>query len=278
MADRQHIENLIEINTKNLKIYQERVAKLGDFAPPHFLVEVDRLEKEIQELHQQLHNEFGVPLSDDTNSAATATGVDAKPATADNTTPAAREVYVSYAWNDSRSEIDREEIVNAIEAEFEARGVSIVRDKRDLGFKGSIRGFMQEIGRGKAVVVIISDKYLRSKNCMFELLEIQQHGDFTDRIFPIVLGDAKIYEAIDRLEYLDYWDEKIATLEKRIREGKSLTNINSINRELNLFAKIRTQIDNITDTLQDMNTLTPNMHRDSNFEALYQAVEKKLAE
>ena len=52
---------------------------------------------------------------------------------------------------------------------------------------------MQQIGQGNCILVIISDKYLKSENCMFELLEIANHGDIYDRIFPIVLGDANIH-------------------------------------------------------------------------------------
>ena len=57
-----------------------------------------------------------------------------------------------------------------------------MRDKRDLGYKGMIEDFMQEIGRGHAVVVVISDKYLKSPNCMFELVEIVKNKDVRDRI------------------------------------------------------------------------------------------------
>ncbi|MBE5228104.1 MAG: hypothetical protein ACKPGT_08005 [Microcystis sp.] len=42
--------------------------------------------------------------------------------------------------------------------------------------------------------------YPFSCNCMFELIEIAQNGDFYDRIFPIVLTDAKIYNPKDRLK------------------------------------------------------------------------------
>ncbi|MEO5998942.1 MAG: hypothetical protein ABIN89_19385 [Chitinophagaceae bacterium] len=46
---------------------------------------------------------------------------------------------------------------------------------------------MKRIGTGKAVVVVIGDRYLKSPYCMFELLEIYRNRDFIDRIFPIVL-------------------------------------------------------------------------------------------
>ena len=43
-------------------------------------------------------------------------------------------------------------------------GYNVVRDKEDVGYKGSISDFMRTIGRGDFIVVAISDKYLKSPN------------------------------------------------------------------------------------------------------------------
>jgi hypothetical protein len=102
-------------------------------------------------------------------------------------------VFISYAWGD-----EREEIVNQLDQALAQRGLKIIRDKRDLGYKGSINAFMERIGQGNCVIVVISDKYLRSPNCMFELVEIAEGKQFHDRIFPIVLNDADIYDPVKR--------------------------------------------------------------------------------
>ena len=104
-----------------------------------------------------------------------------------------KQVYISYAWGG-----ESERIANELDADLQANGITIIRDKRDLGFKGMIRDFMQQIGQGHAVVVIISDKYLKSPNCMYELVEIAKNKDIYSRIFPIVLGDADIYNPVNR--------------------------------------------------------------------------------
>src|SRR5215213_5077553 len=96
-------------------------------------------------------------------------------------------VFISYAWGG-----EREQVVNQIDQALQAQGLKIIRDKRDLGFKGSIREFMERIGQGNCVIVVVSDKYLRSENCMYELVEIAENKQFQDRIFPVVLGDANI--------------------------------------------------------------------------------------
>ena len=45
----------------------------------------------------------------------------------------------------------------------------VIRDKHNLEYKGFISDFIGEIGQGKCVVVAISQKYVRSPFCMFEL-------------------------------------------------------------------------------------------------------------
>src|SRR5678816_4138670 len=121
------------------------------------------------------------------------------------------EVFLSYAWGGQS-----ETIVNELDNTFRNKGIALIRDKRDLGFKGMITEFMQRIGRGQAVVVVISDKYLKSPYCMFELLEIYRNLDFKNRIFPIVLKDANIFESIPKLQYLEYWRNKKKELDDAI--------------------------------------------------------------
>ncbi len=186
---------------------------------------------------------------------------------------ASRQVYVSYAWGG-----DSEEIVNKIDTAFQEKGIMMIRDKRDLGFKGLIKQFMQQIGEGAAVVTVISDKYLRSKNCMFELVEIADNKNFYERIFPVVLPDAKIYDSLDRIDYIKYWDSKIASLNEAMKSIESQANLQGIREDIDLYTRIRNTIAGMMDILQNMNTLTADMHEESQFAELYSAVEAKLAE
>jgi len=179
-------------------------------------------------------------------------------------------VFISYAWGS-----EREEIVNKVDETLENRGIKIIRDKRDLGYKGSISGFMERIGKGNCVIVVISDKYLRSANCMFELVEIAENTQFYDRIFPVVLDDANIYDPIKRIEYVKYWELKRAELAEAM---KSLdpANLHGIREDMDLYDRIRDKVSGLTSILKDMNTLTLEMHKDSNFSDLLDAIEKKM--
>jgi hypothetical protein len=181
-------------------------------------------------------------------------------------------VFISYAWGG-----EREEIVNKIDEALQKRGIKIIRDKRDLSYKGSITGFMERIGQGNCVVVVISDKYLRSPNCMFELVEIAEGKQFHDRIFPVVLSDVNIYDPIKRIEYVKYWEVKRAELAEAIKTLDP-ANLQGIREEMDLYDRIRDKVSGLVSILKDMNTLTPEMHQDSNFSHLYEALEKRLKE
>jgi internalin A len=181
-------------------------------------------------------------------------------------------VFISYAWGG-----DSEEIVNQIDQTLQKLEVKIIRDKRDLGYRGSISEFMERIGRGNCVIVVISDKYLRSPNCMFELVEIADGKQFHDRIFPLVLNDANIYDPIKRIEYVKYWEVKRAELADAMKTLDP-ANLQGIREDMDLYDRIRDKVSGLTSTLKDMNTLTPEMHRDSDFSDLYAAIEKRMKE
>src|SRR5215207_297894 len=182
-----------------------------------------------------------------------------------------RQVYFSYAWGG-----ESERIVNELDTDLKTKGITVIRDKRDLGFKGMIRDFMQQIGRGHAVIIVISDKYLKSPNCMFELVEISRNKDLYDRVFPIVLGDADIYNPVNRIKYIKHWEEKLKELDEAMRSVSS-ANLQGMRDEIDSYDEIRDNISNLTFFLKDMNTLTPEMHENSNFASLINALEKRLA-
>lgn len=173
-------------------------------------------------------------------------------------------IYISYAWGG-----ESEKIVDLLDGELQKRELNLVRDKRDLGYKGSIVEFMKDIGKGNKIIVVISEKYLKSENCMFELTQIYENKDFARRIFPIVLEDSNIYSPVSRIKYIKYWNDKIAELDEAIKSAGTGLNMTQIQQELNNYGNIRAAFDNMAFTLKDMNALTPEMHRNENFEDIY---------
>ena len=109
-----------------------------------------------------------------------------------------REYCVSYAWEEPT-----QAVVDRLCAAAEARGVRVLRDKTAVGLGKSISKFMQRIGRADRVFIVLSEKYLKSPYCMFELFEIWRNNRadsalFAERIRAFTLPSARIATFIDR--------------------------------------------------------------------------------
>ena len=136
---------------------------------------------------------------------------------------------------------------------------------------------MQRIGNGKCVIAVISDKYLKSPNCMFELVQVFKYGEFYDRIFPIVLADAKIYDPVQRIKYIKYWEDKKKELDEAIK-GVGSEYLQGIREEIDQYTETRNTIAKLTEILKNMNTLTPDIHSQSEFNTLIDIIKHRLVE
>lgn len=134
--------------------------------------------------------------------------------------------YISYAWRDAVSStagtaassdvVDREDIVDSIYNELTKNyGVTIFRDKNELTLQDSIQSFMNRIGQGKVVIIVVSDKYLKSEYCMYEAWEIYKNDRFKDRAFLVVLPDVNLG---DTAQYITYWKNKQSDLAAEIKD------------------------------------------------------------
>ncbi|MEM1293267.1 MAG: COR domain-containing protein [Cyanobacteria bacterium P01_H01_bin.162] len=182
------------------------------------------------------------------------------------------EIFISFKWR-----TDSEIIANQIDQAFQAKGITIRRDCEDIQYKDSIQDFMQALGRGRWVIAVIDDAYLKSDSCMFELVEILANGDFHSRIFPIVLPDAQIYKPAKRIQYIQHWENEIAELEEAMK-SVSAANMDGFREEIDLYHRIRATIAELTSTLKNMNTLKVEDHLNRDFEQLFEAIERKLQE
>ena len=101
-------------------------------------------------------------------------------------------VYISYAWGEDL-EID----INKLCELMDANGILFKRDKAKgdnslCPYRYNIIDAEEEIGKGKAIIVVLSDKYIKSLNCMYEWHCICKTGNIAQRVFPIVLPGTKL--------------------------------------------------------------------------------------
>src|SRR5690606_15895685 len=180
-------------------------------------------------------------------------------------------VYISHAWGG-----ESEQIVQEIYKRCQKVGLNIILDRKDLEYRQSISSFMQELGKADAIILVVSNKYLHSEYCMFELLQIYENKNMIQRIFPIVLDEVSIAKSVERLDLVKYWENETENLESRIRELKNLSYIEGITEDLNLYQKIRSNIANLTRILKDINTLNIELHKDNDYTQLIDGIRQYL--
>jgi len=121
-------------------------------------------------------------------------------------------IYVSYAWADE-TDPARDDLVNRLVDDAAKSGITIERDRNSMSVGDSIEDFMEEIGAADRIVVILSEKYMRSPFCMFELYRIWMEAAgkkdrFTERIAVFVLEDAAVWTIEDRVAHTRYWQTR----------------------------------------------------------------------
>lgn len=176
------------------------------------------------------------------------------------------EVFISYSWSDSA-------IADEVDSAFQARGRALIRDVRDAPYRADIPDFMKRLGQGSAVVLLISDAYLKSRNCMFEALELLQHADFSKRIFPVVLpSGTTIYDEVASAEYVQFWDARGIEIDTKLRALPSMSNAASLFEELSHVVRIKNTVDDFIARLRRMNALTLEAHRRTQFQEILRLV------
>jgi len=119
--------------------------------------------------------------------------------------------------------VARGEVVERLCELAQAKGIHILRDQQDLALGDNLSKFMRRIGQGDRVFVIISDKYLKSPYCMYELFEIwrvsrQESAEFLRRVRVYGTDCAKFSEPRQRLSYALYWKQEHEALRSAIQE------------------------------------------------------------
>lgn len=115
------------------------------------------------------------------------------------------------------TEPDKIAAVEQFIAEAKQRNIPIRRDMNELNVGDSLTKFMDKLAQGQRIFVILSDAYLRSPNCTYELFKIWQNcaksGDIlTNRVRIYLFPNLKIFTAQDRREYFRFWKDEYKDL------------------------------------------------------------------
>ena len=154
-------------------------------------------------------------------------------------------IFLSYCCND-------EEISYSIYDYFlNSKNIDLHRDKIEIGAWDSIKEYMQSINDMDYTILIISDSYLKSQNCMYEVLEVMRDRKYKDKIFPAVIN-SEIYNPIARVAYVKYWQRQFRELQEAL-EAIDVQNLGNFSRDLKRCQDISANIAEFLDVVSDMN-------------------------
>jgi internalin A len=193
-----------------------------------------------------------------------------------------REVFISYAWGDETPEGQvRTKAVEGLYSALEKDGFLPVRDRDQILSGERISAFIRRLTRADYVMAVISDKYLRSHYCMYEIYKLWQkyQGDADDlvrHLVPIMLPEVKIGSIRERLPFLEFWADQANSLEALIRKPNLRPGRESW-EEVRLVREFAHHVDDILVFLQDI--LMPRklkVHLDDDFHAVREALRQRM--
>ena len=155
------------------------------------------------------------------------------------------QIFLSYCWEDDKIADDiYDQLIGYQQIELH-------RDKIDIKHWGSIKEYMQSIPDMDYTILLISDAYLKSSNCMYEVLEVMRDRKYKNKIFPAVIYNG-IYNPSVRAGYVKYWQNQSEELAENIK-GIEMQNLGTLTEDLKRYKDIAANIVTFIDTVSDMN-------------------------
>lgn len=155
------------------------------------------------------------------------------------------EIFLSYCWQDETIAADIYDYLSKIQ------DITIHKDTIDIKKWESIKDYMNNVVNMDFVILLISDAYLRSKNCMYEVLELMRERRYRDKIFPAVVSK-EIYNSAVVARYVKYWQDQQQELEETL-SGLRIQNLGNLNHDLKIIQDIASNTAEFLDLIGDMN-------------------------
>lgn len=146
-------------------------------------------------------------------------------------------------------------------------GIVPLFDERDAEYKASIKEFMQKIGKSDYAIMLISDEFLKSENCMYEVIELLNSHEIEKRILPVLLENAgHIFK--DRTVYYSFWETVLEQCEEANNKYKNEDTILRVKHIRN----IKNNIDSFFVQLTNLIVIPFNELKEKNYSNILAAI------
>lgn len=157
-------------------------------------------------------------------------------------------IFISYNWG-------KDKLVDEIQKCI-GKFAIIKRDKNELKFGDSITEFMNTIRQEDFALIVLSDAYLKSDACIYELTTLfkdQGADNFSKKVLFLICDDAlSIYSIDGRSTYVEFWDNKYKELIAR-RDQLTPESSVEITQSIRTVSFVRLQIGEFLEYIKDVN-------------------------
>lgn len=196
-----------------------------------------------------------------------------------------QKIFLSYCQKDMDiADLIEEKLYPFIQNDF-----YISRDIRDVRYKESFKKFMDSVRDHEYIMMIISDRYLKSMNCMYEVMEVFNEKDFEKKILFFVLSEedrkyyqtnvsekiaADIYDPEGQTEYMLYWQEEAREIKEKIKKIDEPVGARGLTNRLKRIKKIEVDLPDFFAYISDARNLPLEEHLRTEFRELRNIIYK----
>lgn len=192
-------------------------------------------------------------------------------------------IFLSYCQKDEQlADLIEEKLMPHIREKYR-----ISRDIRDVKYKESFRKFMESIREHEYVLMILSDRYMKSVNCMYEMMEVLKDSSYGRKLLFFVISDAdkkffrqdisdsieaRVYSPEGQTQYILYWQEEQRKLDEQIKRiGDPMYARMQINRKCRI-EKIKLELAEFFEYISDARGLTLEEHIRTEFKEVLEHI------
>jgi hypothetical protein len=178
-------------------------------------------------------------------------------------------IFLSYSHKNK-------EIADRVDKFFISKNIRLTKDVRDAPAYSSLKKFMDTIRDHYYIILLISDGYLKSTNCMYEVIQFIQERNYIGRTFPIIIdNEATIFDHSKHGKYIRYWQIKYKEFGDEIKTLQ-YTGTSPLHKELDKINKIQSNIGEFLNKIADLKCFSLDELESTNYKAILDKIGKTL--
>ena len=175
--------------------------------------------------------------------------------------PKKSKIFLSYSHKD-------EKIADRIDDFFVSKKIRLTRDVRDAPAYSSLKIFMDTIRDHDYVIMLISDAYLKSINCMYEVIQFIQEKKYIEKTFPIIIDkQADIFNRVKHIDYISFWQNRYKRFRNKINKLENTGTAQS-HVELDKIDRIQSNIGEFLNKIADLKCFPLDELESTNYKAI----------